>query len=94
VEEIMYYAITNYGVRTGKTLPELNKKLNGKLEDSEFTFIGSDAVVKLNSTDIDFIQDKKRMSQIMFSNFFKKDNSVKMFAILTLIFEFVILVKG
>jgi len=82
----MFYVITNYGVKTGKTLNEVNNKLGTKIEESELTYLGSDAVTNVSPADIDFLQDKRRMSQIMFSNFFKKDSSVKFLVIMNLAF--------
>ena len=87
----MYYVITDRGVFKGKTRKELSLQIKGKFDETEFKPLGPDKVVKVTDADIDFIQDKRVLSQIMFSNFFKKDNSVKVMVFFVLFFEFVIL---
>ena len=41
---------------------------------------------------VDFIQDKRKLSQIMFSNFFKKDNSAKVLCFLNLFLTFLLFI--
>ena len=82
----MKYAITDSGVIVGKTILDLNKKLGTKLENEEMYHVGPDSFVKLSAGDIEFLQDKRRMSQIMFAQFFKKDNSTKLIIIMNLVF--------
>lgn len=84
----MIYAITERGVVAGEKLSQVNQKLDSKIDRDELVFLGADAVVKLTDRDIDFVQDKKKMSNILFGNFFKKDNSVKIICIFTAIFSF------
>lgn len=90
----MYYLITKQGVITGKTKKEveLNGKIKGKLDHDEMIALGPDYVVKLTDADIDFIQDKRKLSQIMFSNFFKKDNSGKVFGLLNMFLTFLVFI--
>ena len=82
------------GVITGKTKKEveMHPKIKGKLDYDELISVGPDYVLKLTDADIDFIQDKKKLSQIMFSNFFKKDNSAKVFGFLNLFLTFVLFI--
>jgi hypothetical protein len=89
----MVYIITDDGVLTGKTINAANKKLNAKLEDVEMVSLGADKVVKLTDNDIDFVQDKKRLSLIPISNLYKTDNTVKYMTIGILILNFILLVK-
>lgn len=84
----MIYVITERGVVAAEKLSQINKELDSKIDKDELTFLGADAVVKLTDKDIDFIQDKKKMSNILFGNFFKKDNTVKVICIFTAIFSF------
>ena len=75
----MYYFITKQGVIAGRTKKEceMNAKIKGKIDYDEMVALGSDYVVKLTDADIDFVQDKRKLSQIMFSNFFNKIKSLK-----------------
>ena len=90
----MYYLITKQGVISGKTKKEveLNGKIKGKIDHDEMIALGADYVVKLTDDDIDFIQDKKKLSQIMFSNFFKKDNSAKVLGFFNLFLTFLLFI--
>ncbi len=81
----MIYVITDQGVKVGKTIREINRKYLIELEPAEFTTVGADQVVKLTRADIDFVQDKYRMSNIMFGNFFRKDNSGKLLTVVNII---------
>lgn len=94
----MYYAITKYGVATGKTLGDIRSNQfvrgtvsKGKIDRDEFNVVGPDYVVNLTDSDLEFIQDKHKLSQIMFSNFFKTDNSAKVFMILNIFLTAIIL---
>ena len=90
----MYYLITKQGVITGKTKKEveLNGKIKGKIDHDEMIALGPDYVVRLTDADIDFVQDKRKLSQIMFSNFFKKDNSGKVFGVLNMFLTFLVFI--
>lgn len=85
----MIYVITDRGVVAAEKLAQVNHELDAKIDKDELTFLGADAVVKLTDRDIDFVQDKKKMSSILFGNFFKKDNSVKIICIMTAVFSFI-----
>lgn len=89
----MYYIITDNGVFTGKSLQSANRKLNAKLEDVETVSLGADKVVKLTNKDIDFVQDKKRLSLIPITNLYKSDNSMKYMVMAILFLNFILLVK-
>lgn len=81
----MIYMITDSGVRTGRTFKEFNNKYHILLEESECTPCGGDLVVYANQQNLDFLQDKARVSNIMFGNFFRKDNSGKVLSIVNII---------
>lgn len=94
----MYYVITKFGVATGKTLGEVRSNQfvrgnysKGQLDREEFHVVGADYVVNLTDSDLEFIQDKHKLSQIMFSNFFKQDNSAKVFSIVNIILTVLVL---
>ena len=94
----MYYAITKFGVATGKTLGEIRTNqfikgnvAKGKIDRDEFQVVGPDYVINLTDSDLEFIQDKHKLSQIMFNNFFKTDNSAKVFTIINIILTALIL---
>ena len=86
----MIYMITDSGVRSAKNFHEFNNKYHVLLEEAECTPLGPDLVVTATSQDLEFLQDKARMSNIMFGNFFRKDNSVKIFAIINIILSVLI----
>lgn len=85
----MFYVITNQGVVSAPNLNQINRKLNGTMDVSEFIICGRDMICKLSAEDIDFVQDKRKMENMMFASFFRKDNSVKFITLFTLIFEFI-----
>lgn len=86
----MYYLIMKQGVIVGKSKKEIEQhpKIRGKIDFDEINAYGPDYVVNMTDDDIDFIQDKKKLSMIMFQNFFRKDNSTKIFVIINLFLTF------
>lgn len=88
-----YYIITENGVHTGKSLQQANRKINAKLDDAETISLGPDKVVKLTNKDIDFVQDKKRLSLIPITNLYKSDNSMKYMVMAILFLNFILLMK-
>jgi hypothetical protein len=88
----MIYQITDSGVRTGKNFKDFNNKYHVLLEPSECCPCGGDFVVYCTNQDLDFLQDKARVSNIMFGNFFRKDNSAKVFAVINIILTFLVLI--
>ena len=90
----MYYIITKQGVIRAKSKKELeaHPRIKGKIEHDELVALGPDFVAKLTDADIDFIQDKRKLSQIMFSNFFKKDSSGKVFGLLNMFLTFLVFI--
>lgn len=89
----MFYAVTDRKVFAGKSLSVINRTIEGKLDLDEFHCLGGDYIVYLTPDDLDFVQDKKKLSSIMFGNFFKKDNTVKIISVILLILNFIILVR-
>lgn len=85
----MYYVIKPSGVVSASSLTKINLKLNAKMSDDEFTIVGGDFVAKLTDVDIDFVRDKHKMENLLFTGFFKKDNSVKFMTLFILILNFV-----
>lgn len=86
----MYYLIVKSGVIVGKSKKEIEShpKVKGKLDFDEMKAYGPDYVINMTDADIDFIQDKRKLSMIMFQNFFRKDNSVKVFCIVNVFMAF------
>lgn len=89
----MFYAVTDTGVETGLTLQKLNKKLNSKLEKENMKKIGSDYVITLSNSDLQFIQDKKTMSKIPIQKLYKKGNEGLLIYIM-LGLQLILLIKG
>lgn len=89
----MYYAITEQGVKKAYTRPQLNKKVKGLLENAEFKYCGRDAVTILNEKDLEFIQDKRRLSQIPVQQLYKRDTT-KVILFIILLVQFICLIKG
>lgn len=89
----MYIVIEENRIVTANTLSMLNRKMSSLLEEDEFTVIGGDRIVKLTNQDIDFVMDKRKLSTIMFGNFFKKDPLPRNLMIANLVFAFIILTR-
>ncbi len=87
----MIYMITDSGVRSARTFKEFNNKYHVLLEETECTPCGADLVVSTTRQDLDFLQDKARVSNIMFGNFFRKDSSGKVLAIVNIILTVLII---
>lgn len=87
----MIYQITDAGVRSARTFKEFNNKYHVLLEPTECTPCGPDYVVSCTNQDLDFLMDKARVSNIMFGNFFRKDNSAKVFGVVNIILTALIL---
>lgn len=88
----MFYVITNRGVIKGLTLKDVNIKMKTAFEISDFKVVGRDYIIKVTSQDIDFVQDKKRMSQIPIRNLYKADIT-KLLIYFMLFLQFILLVK-
>lgn len=65
----MYYAITPDGVVPAKELKDF-EKTGIKLDYDEFKIAGSDRVINLTEQDMDFVQDKKKISRLMLSQLY------------------------
>ena len=89
----MYYAITETKVYSAKTLALLNRSMNGLMDEDEFKQIGGDRVSLLSPSDFDFVQDKRKLSTIMFGNFFKKDTLPRNLMILNIILTFIMFIR-
>lgn len=89
----MYYAITETKVYSAKTLALLNRSMNGLMDEDEFKQIGGDRVALLSPSDLDFVQDKRKLSTIMFGNFFKKDTLPRNLMILNIILAFIMFIR-
>lgn len=89
----MYYAITETKVYTAKSLSLLNRSMNGLMDEDEFKQIGGDRVAFLTPSDLDFVQDKRKLSTIMFGNFFKKDTLPRNLMILNIILTFIMFIR-
>jgi hypothetical protein len=89
----MFIVITPSKIFTAKTLDGINKQIHSQIDMDEFKSIGGDLIVNMSSADLDFVQDKRKLSSIMFGNFFKKDNTARNLIIINLIFTFIILTR-
>ena len=89
----MYYAITETKVYTAKSLSLLNRSMNGLMDEDEFKQIGGDRVVFLTSSDFNFVQDKRKLSTIMFGNFFNHYNIARNLMILNIILTFIMFIR-
>lgn len=90
----MYYLITKNGVVSGGSIAVINRKLGIKISDDEFNVVGPDHIVKVDDVDLDFLRDKRRMENIAFSGFFRKDKTPQslmcMLMILQVLFFFIL----
>lgn len=89
----MFYVIKRSGVTSGKSVADVNKKLNSHFDVDEFNVVGADFVVNVDDTDLEFVRDKQKMENLLFSGFFKKDNSLKYICLCMLIMVAVIFFK-
>lgn len=89
----MYYIVTDTKIYKGKTVNEINRHLDGKVEHEQFKQIGADMILYANDLDLDFIRDTKRLSAIMFGNFFKKDKTGKYLLIANFIVTLIIFIR-
>jgi len=89
----MYCVITEDGVETARTLKGINNRLKAKLDKVEFKRLGGDYIVTLTNRDLEFVQDKKRMSMIPIDKLYKTDNS-KMMLMFILVLSFISAVRG
>ncbi len=89
----MYIVITENRVYTGKNLSILNRSMNAQLDEDEFKQIGSDSVAILDASDLAFVQDKRKLSSIMFGNFFKKDTLPRNLMIVNIIITFILFIR-
>lgn len=89
----MYFVIKPSGVIYGRTLGSINKRLAAKIDEVEMESVGADKIIKLNNSDIDFVQDKKRISLIPMSNLYKQDNMTKYLIIAIFVLQFFLLMK-
>lgn len=69
----MIYVVTDSGVISGKNLQEVNKVLKSQIDLDELKVVGSDRFINMTDKDVDFVQDKRKMSRIFFGNFFRSD---------------------
>ncbi|MBP3284977.1 MAG: hypothetical protein J6M02_05715 [Clostridia bacterium] len=90
----MFVVITPQRVVTSNTLRGINKKLNSKMELTDFKSVGTDFIVNLNDTDLDFIRDMKAMAAIPIRNLYKKDNTVLILCILNVLLSFIGIASG
>ncbi|NLK71842.1 MAG: hypothetical protein GX285_02330 [Clostridiales bacterium] len=90
----MFYAITKNELYTGKTLKDINKKLNAILDVNEFRRLGNNYIINLTDDDINFIQDTKKMSKIMVQNLFKKSDSTSWLIYIIIGLQLILLLKG
>jgi hypothetical protein len=88
-----YSVITDNGLVQSNTLLGINQKLKAKLEDKEFKQLGNDKIVKITDRDLEFIQDKKRLSMIPIRNLYKKNNTTMLLLVVVLVLQFILLIK-
>lgn len=90
----MYYVITENEVVDGKDLEHVNKKLFAKLEETDFRRLGEDKIITLTAADLNFIQDKKRMSMIPMERLYKKDTTGKLILYFILALQVLSFMRG
>lgn len=85
----MIYIVTDQGVISGNSLQAINKRHGILVSQDELKAVGPDFVICMSNKDIEFVQDKAKISQIMFGNFFKKDGMPTVLGIVTIILCFI-----
>lgn len=89
----MFIVITPNKIYMDKTLKGLNHKIGGLMDFDEFTSVGTDMICNLTMSDLDFVQDKRKLSSIMFGNFFKKDTLPRTIGIINAILTFICMTR-
>lgn len=89
----MYCVITDNGPVTGRSLKEVNRKLNSLIEENEFRQLGSDRIIILTEQNLEFVQDKKRMSRIPIEKLFRKNSTITLMLGIIMLIEFILLIK-
>lgn len=89
----MYFVITDSKIHYAKSLKALSRTFDGQLDPDEFKAVGSDWIIKLTNDDLDFIRDKKKLSAILFGNFFRKDKTVMWITLAVLLLVLVLFVQ-
>lgn len=90
----MFVVVTPRRVVTASSLRKINKKLNSKIELTDFKSAGTDFIVNLTDTDLDFVRDMKAMASIPIRNLYKKDNTVLILCVLNLLMTFIGIAAG
>jgi len=90
----LYYVITKQGVIKASSIKKINNQIKGLTEKLEYTSAGKDFVCNVDNKDIEFLQDKKRLSKIAMDNLYKTDNAIKYILIAMFIMNFIILIRG
>ena len=90
----MYIVITDFKIHCEKTLDRINSKLNSKLEEQEFKQVGADFIVRLDSHDLDFVQDKKRLSLIPMQSLFPRANKSNVILYFILLLNVILMLQG
>lgn len=89
-----FIAITEHEVYIGKTEEDVNRQAGGLIDMPEYKRIGDTFVSILNPSDLEFVQDKRRMSNIPFRKLGKADQTQQFLIIAVLILQFLSFVTG
>lgn len=90
----MFYVITKNDLIIGKSIKDINKKINTILDPNEFRRLGNNYIINLSDDDINFIQDTKKMSKIMVQNLFRKSDSISWLIYVIIGMQLILLLKG
>ena len=90
----MYFVITENTIYRNNTLKGLNRKMKSAMEQEEFVSVGKDFIIQLSNTDIQFVQDKKRLQSVAINKLFKKSNTDKIILVIILIISAVTMIRG
>lgn len=89
-----YILITDRHVYTGDSSAQIAKVTNLPIEESEFKRLDNYFISKVSDVDIDFLQDKKRLSNIPWQSMLKKDMTERYILYAVIVLEIFNLIRG
>jgi len=92
---IMYIVILPNKIEIDKSLKAINKKHDMLIEETELKTIGEHSICNMTNENIEFAQDKKRISSLAMNKLYKKnDSEMKIYLIVIMIISIIGLLQG
>lgn len=88
----MYVVLTDSKMYVAPTLPLLNKQMDALMTEDEFLCYGRHYYARLSGDDMQFVQDKRKLSAIPMAGLFKAD-PLKYYVIGALVLQLITLMQ-